>query len=243
MFSDYTKEAIAADGLCTIDEIRKRNALIKNTIGHRWSTVSDTCLFEFSDRQVLVYCRLSIKHMITSNVEYWTKVISNIFGDLLDKSTECGDGTISFQINDEDAQKWGSVGIVTLKYYISSLDSNLNDFPDIKAKLNNMLLGLMHTIRDKKYEYYRRIMDIVTHTIKTMIINTAFVYFVVIVLILASDMMFPKLILGFLFVIWTTLILVSTKEHIKLLKKDIRWLSSDLLNIDKYENKKGGTNI
>lgn len=106
-----------------------------------------------------------------------------------------------------------------------------------------MLLGLMHTIRDKKYEYYRRIMDIVTHTIKTMIINTAFVYFVVIVLILASDMMFPKLILGFLFVVWTTLILVSTKEHIKLLKKDIRWLSSDLLNIDKYENKKGGTNI
>lgn len=119
---------------------------------------------------------------------------------MLDKSTECGDGTISFQINDEDTQKWGSVGIVTLKYHISSLDSNLNEFPDIKAKLNDMLLGLMYAIRDKKYEYYRRIMGIVTHTIKTTIINTAFVYFSLIVLILASDIMFPKLTLSLLFI-------------------------------------------
>lgn len=243
MFSDYTKEAIIADKLYTIDEIRKRNTLIKKTIGHRWSSISDTCLFEFSDHQVLIYCRLSIKHTITSNVEYWTKVISDIFCDLLDKSTECGDGVITFDIEDEDAQKWNAVGTVTLKYYISSMDSTLSDYPDIKIRLNDMLLKLMHTIRDNKYEYYRRIMDIVTHTIKTMIINTAFVYFAVIVLILTSNAMFPKLVLGLLFIAWTTLIVVSTKEHIELLKKDIKWLSSDLLKIDKYENKKGGTDI
>lgn len=58
------------DGLYTIDEIRKRDALIKNTIGYRRSTISDTCLFEFSDRQVLVYCQLSIKHTKPANVEY-----------------------------------------------------------------------------------------------------------------------------------------------------------------------------